>query len=244
MEEMDHEDEEDGDISTEILEDSPPRRPSFPAEFLKKNQIKDAANVILRVSNGKTWYVKFKYEKSKAILQHGWLAFVKDNCLKVGDVCVFVLVKDINLLFQVEFFRATSCFPRSVLPGHGRGAATQVGNNITSIKVEPDCSMNGGITGMASINPSPLDIGGRNKRSETSGEAAKRRCSSLRVPSVNNVEAANKFFPNNPFFKVSLRAYNIERANVRLIAFAREHDLKKGDVCVFELLEKKANNIN
>ncbi|KAL6144869.1 hypothetical protein ACLB2K_055559 [Fragaria x ananassa] len=187
---------------------------SFPAEFLKKNQIKDAANVILRVSNGKTWYVKFKYEKSKAILQHGWLAFVKDNCLKVGDVCVFVLVKDINLLFQVEFFRATSCFPRSVLPGHGRGAATQVGNNITSIKVEPDCSMNGGITGMASINPSPLDIGGRNKRSETSGEAAKRRCSSLRVPSVNNVEAANKFFPNNPFFKVSLRAYNIERANV------------------------------
>ena len=87
----------------------------LPAKFFKENQIKAAAYVTLRVSNGKTWSVKFNCEQSKATLQHGWLAFVKDNCLKVGDVCVFVLIKDINLLFQVEIFRAT-IFP--VLAGN------------------------------------------------------------------------------------------------------------------------------
>ncbi|PRQ50581.1 putative transcription factor B3-Domain family [Rosa chinensis] len=247
-----------------------PHFKGFPVKFFKRNVIKDADNVTLRVSNGKTWSVKFKYEKSRARLQHGWLAFVKDNCLKVGDVCVFALIKDIKLLFQVEFFRATS-FP--LLPG-------------------------------------------KNKRSKTSGKVAQRRCSSLRVPRVN-LEAANKFIPNNPFFKVSLGACHMEKSNVvrtvtgnifiyslvtvlnttyytslfmqsvptsfirqfikrlekqtvmlqvknrlwpvnlipyaysnqRLstklcggwIAFAREHDLKGGDVCVFELMEMKAN---
>ena len=87
----------------------------MPAAFLKRNLLKDAANVILRVSNGKTWSVKFKYEKSRASLQLGWLAFVKDNCLKVGDVCVFVLLEDTKLSFQVEIFKAKS-FPQ--MPGN------------------------------------------------------------------------------------------------------------------------------
>ncbi|XP_062008096.1 B3 domain-containing transcription factor VRN1-like isoform X1 [Rosa rugosa] len=254
----------------------------FPVNFLKRNLIKDAGNVTLRVSNGKTWSVQFKHEKSRARLKHGWLAFVKDNCLKVGDVCIFVLIKDNKLLFQVEFFRATS-FP--LLPGHGRGAIEQVEHDRSStIKVESECSMN---CGMASINPSPLDIG-KNRRSKTSGKVAQRRCSSLRVPRVN-LEAANKFIPNNPFFKVSLGACHMEKSNVSVptsfirrfikrlekqtvmlqiknrvwpvnlipyaysnqrlsaklcggwVAFAREHDLKGGDVYVFELMEMEAN---
>ncbi|XP_004305403.1 PREDICTED: B3 domain-containing transcription factor VRN1-like isoform X1 [Fragaria vesca subsp. vesca] len=254
----------------------------LPAKFFKENQIKAAAYVTLRVSNGKTWSVKFNYEQSKATLQHGWLAFVKDNCLKVGDVCVFVLIKDINLLFQVEIFRAT-IFP--VLAGHSRGAAVHVEDNRSSMKVESDCGMD---CGMASVNPSPLDIGNKNKGSETSGEVAERHCSFLRVPR-DNLEAASKFIPKNPFFRVTIRAYHLARSGVNVpanfmkksikrlqekqtvmlqvknslwpvnlvprtqgsagrlcsgwITFAREHDLKEGDVCVFELMEMKANNI-
>ncbi|KAM5578668.1 B3 domain-containing transcription factor VRN1-like [Rosa sericea] len=129
----------------------------FPVKFFKRNVIKDAGNVTLRVSNGKTWSVKFKYEKSRARLKHGWLAFVKDNSLKVGDVCVFVLIKDINLLFQVEFFRATSF---TLLPGNW---STQVYQRLSA-------KLCGG-----------------------------------------------------------------------WVAIAREHDLKGGDGCVFELMEMKAN---
>lgn len=150
---------------------------------------------------------------------------------------------------------------------------------------------------------------GKNKRSNTSGKVTHRPCSSLRV----NLEAANKFIPNNPFFKVSLGASHMEKSNVvrRVIdnlyiytirsstyfisffmqnvptsfirsfikrlekqtvmlqikdrswpvnlipytnsnrlsaklcggwaAFGREHNLKGGDVCVFEFMEMKAN---
>jgi hypothetical protein len=152
----------------------------------------------------------------------------------------------------------------------------------------------------------PVD---QNKRSNTSGKVTHRPCSSLRV----NLEAANKFIPNNPFFKVSLGASHMEKSNVvrRVInnlyiytirsspyfislfmqnvptsfirsfikrlekqtvmlqikdrswpvnlipytksnrlsaklcggwaAFGREHNLKGGDVCVFEFMEMKAN---
>ncbi|XP_004309717.1 PREDICTED: B3 domain-containing transcription factor VRN1-like [Fragaria vesca subsp. vesca] len=255
----------------------------LPAKFFKENQIKAAAYVTLRVSNGKTWSVKFNYEQSKATLQRGWLAFVKDNCLKVGDVCVFLLIKDINLLFQVEILRAT-IFPVLVVAGHSRGATVHVEDNRSSMKVESDCGMD---CGMASVNPSPLDIGNKNKGSETSGEVAERHCSFLRVPR-DNLEAASKFIPKNPFFRVTIRAYHLARSNnvpanfikksikrlqqkqtvmlqvknslwpVNLvprtqgsagklcggwITFAGEHDLKDGDVCVFELMEMKANNI-
>ncbi|KAL6219529.1 hypothetical protein ACLB2K_007288 [Fragaria x ananassa] len=205
MEETDHEDEEDDDISIEILEDSPPRP-------------------------------EVKREKSP-------------------------------------------------LPWHSRGAAVQLEDNRNSMKVESDCSMD---CGMASVNPSPFDIGNKNKGSETSGEVAERHCSFFRVPR-DNLEAASKFIPKILFFRVTIRAYHLARSNVngpanfikksikRLqqkqtvmlqvkkflwpvnlvprtqgsagklcggwITFAGEHDLKEGNVCVFELMEVEANNI-
>ena len=62
--------------------------------------------------------MKFNYEKSRATLKHGWLAFVKDNNLKVGDVCVFTLIEDIVMLsFQVEFFGTTGAASFHTAPG-------------------------------------------------------------------------------------------------------------------------------
>ena len=51
----------------------------------------------------KTWSVKFKYdrENSKAQLLNDWSEFVRDNNLKVGDMCGFFLVDSFALLFEV-----------------------------------------------------------------------------------------------------------------------------------------------
>lgn len=40
-----------------------------------------------------------------ARLQTGWNTFARDNNLKVGDVCVFVLLKGIPVSLEVIIFR-------------------------------------------------------------------------------------------------------------------------------------------
>lgn len=91
----------------------------MPVDFVKRHLIKQPAggNVILRGPNGGTWSVKLKCEIPKYRLQNGWLAFVRDNDLKVGDVCVFILIKDIKLSFDVVFFRGTEAANFRLSPG-------------------------------------------------------------------------------------------------------------------------------
>ncbi|PRQ47788.1 putative transcription factor B3-Domain family [Rosa chinensis] len=103
---------------------------SLPYEFAKRHLIKLPAGIaILRVSDGRTWSVMFKYDhkNSKARLwRSGWSSFVRDNNLKVGDVCVFVLIDCNKLSFEVFFYptiEATNC---RFSPGYGRGAIVQV----------------------------------------------------------------------------------------------------------------------
>ncbi|XP_020423289.1 B3 domain-containing transcription factor VRN1 isoform X2 [Prunus persica] len=80
----------------------------MPSGFAKRHLIEHpAGNVFLRVSDGRTWSVKFKYEKSVARFQYGWLGFVRDNNLEADDVCVFSLIEDVKLSFDVVFFRTT-----------------------------------------------------------------------------------------------------------------------------------------
>ncbi|KAI5337302.1 hypothetical protein L3X38_016573 [Prunus dulcis] len=70
---------------------------------------KNSGNVMFRVLDGRTWCLGLKCEraKPKARFQSGWFKFARDNNLKIGDVCVFVLVDDIRLTFEVVIFRAT-----------------------------------------------------------------------------------------------------------------------------------------
>ncbi|KAL6285873.1 hypothetical protein ACE6H2_010263 [Prunus campanulata] len=68
----------------------------------------NSGSVMFRVLDGRTWSLGLKCEKAKrkARFQSGWFKFVRDNNLKIGDVCVFVLVDDIRLTFEVVIFRA------------------------------------------------------------------------------------------------------------------------------------------
>lgn len=43
-------------------------------------------------------------KSKKAKFEYGWKAFAQDSDLKVGDVCVFVLSKSIEISFEVAIF--------------------------------------------------------------------------------------------------------------------------------------------
>ncbi|KAL6140415.1 hypothetical protein ACLB2K_058714 [Fragaria x ananassa] len=133
-----------------------------------------AGIAILKVSDRRTWPVNFKYDHAnlRGRLIKGWLPFVRDNNLKVGDVCVITLINNIELLFEVAFFPT----------------AESAHCPSPTVKVEPQCSLS-------------CEIG--NNMSKRRGQVTQVPSSSLRTSRVN-LEAANKFSPKNPFFKVTL----------------------------------------
>ncbi|CAJ1977623.1 unnamed protein product [Sphenostylis stenocarpa] len=58
-------------------------------------------------SGDKTWLVKFCVNSSngQSVLTTGWRKFVKENNLKVGDVCVFEQIKSPAFSLRVHIFR-------------------------------------------------------------------------------------------------------------------------------------------
>ncbi|XP_068311970.1 B3 domain-containing transcription factor VRN1-like [Pyrus communis] len=84
----------------------------LPSEFCKLRPIKKSCEVILQVSDGRTWTVDLRYEEGKATFRRGWMDIVCDNNLELGDVCVFVSTSNVKPLFDVFIFRskeAASC---------------------------------------------------------------------------------------------------------------------------------------
>ena len=81
---------------------------NFTTEFLKEN----LGDITLCTVDGKTWSANYwryisedKY--TKAVLYNGWRAFRQDNKLQVGDVCVFELIKQTEILLKVVIYRVS-----------------------------------------------------------------------------------------------------------------------------------------
>ncbi|KAF4380722.1 hypothetical protein F8388_017076 [Cannabis sativa] len=95
---------------------------NLPVEFATGNDYQPCDDTIpLQISYGdgmnsspwhagyKTWDVEYKFEVYNGVptptFQAGWPAFVQDNNLKVGDVCMFVLLREMYIAFNVLIFR-------------------------------------------------------------------------------------------------------------------------------------------
>lgn len=82
------------------------------SKFAKKHLSKKPSSANLSVSGGAgPWPVGLKYEVGKEIrvkFQSGWTTFVRDNNLKVGDECLFVLTDGNRLSFEVVIEAANS----------------------------------------------------------------------------------------------------------------------------------------
>ncbi|KAM5551989.1 B3 domain-containing transcription factor VRN1 [Rosa sericea] len=98
---------------TIIIRQSYTTRLPVPAKFHKhvtKNP--DTANLSLP-GGRRTWPISLKYEVSteRVRFQSGWSKFVRDNHLKVGDACEFVLTDETRLSFEVHIEAAKCTLP-------------------------------------------------------------------------------------------------------------------------------------
>ncbi|PRQ20362.1 putative transcription factor B3-Domain family [Rosa chinensis] len=76
----------------------------LPSEFVRTHLMKQPSSVILCVPGGsKIWTVALNYQQKarRVSFNTGWIEFLRDNNLKVWDVCVFMLIDEIRLLFEV-----------------------------------------------------------------------------------------------------------------------------------------------
>ncbi|XVE82716.1 hypothetical protein DITRI_Ditri16bG0028300 [Diplodiscus trichospermus] len=81
---------------------------TVPESFARKYFRNMHKEIMLILSNGKTWPVKYyqhSVEKPSAKLCNGWSRFVLDNNLEVGDVCVFELTKATETLLKVTIYK-------------------------------------------------------------------------------------------------------------------------------------------
>ncbi|CAN1778741.1 B3 domain-containing transcription factor VRN1 [Linum perenne] len=81
----------------------------IPGEFSKKYITESDDRVILKIGN-RTWDAKLNRQGTKVRypkFSSGWVQFARDNSLKVGDKCVFQMIKRVPVLvFEVVIVRA------------------------------------------------------------------------------------------------------------------------------------------
>ncbi|CAN1150295.1 B3 domain-containing transcription factor VRN1 [Linum perenne] len=247
---------------------------SLPVNFFVRNLKGNCGDIVLQVPDGRVWTVDY------SVVDHGcqlrayfgfesWAPFVRENSLKVGDVCAFELVKGgTEPKLNVVIFRASEDLPNC------SSSPDRVVNRLNEVKPKKS-------------SPSPGRIAhGRNasKRPKHSNK----HDHLLSVESSGVWEAAKSFSSNRPFFKVSVEASHLSSGQVSIpmdfgshikevheetelwvadkcwgvrirrfllktgrqrnylgagwVAFAAGNCLKVGDVCVFELIEGEADD--
>ncbi|KAL3616458.1 hypothetical protein CASFOL_039848 [Castilleja foliolosa] len=60
-----------------------------PFSFARESLLCIGENSVSMVMNGKRWPVRCLVRNTRAFLSSGWGRFVKDNGIKIGDVCIF-----------------------------------------------------------------------------------------------------------------------------------------------------------
>ncbi|KAK1576109.1 hypothetical protein Q3G72_011029 [Acer saccharum] len=86
-----------------------------PFEFGKKYLISRDANKLVKLQDhdGREWSVKFWNKRSKVgggDFTHGWSTFAKDKNLKDGDICMFELISEKNIVLKVSETMADTPF--------------------------------------------------------------------------------------------------------------------------------------
>ncbi|KAL7155164.1 hypothetical protein ABFS83_03G057100 [Erythranthe nasuta] len=93
---------------------------NLPYQFATEHLAKCKLKIVLRNLKGETWTVN-SIPTTKVQTSHtfcgGWLAFVRDNNIDIGDICIFELVR--KLEFNVRILRVG----KEGTDGHNRGTA-------------------------------------------------------------------------------------------------------------------------
>ncbi|MCL7052189.1 hypothetical protein MKW94_021466 [Papaver nudicaule] len=183
--------------------------------------------ITVRVSDGRSWEVKYIFRApTERRLSQGWNKFAADNDLKEGDVCVFELIDREKIELNVHIFRQHKTFARKVTPRIRNYTAKFM---ATLVATEEFTSENPFFTVI--MQPSNVDR------------------QLLRVPTV----FATTHFTNITQIVITLKVSDGRTWEVGYVfrapkgrwltqgwrKFAADNDLKEGDFCVFELVDRK-----
>ncbi|CAN1847122.1 B3 domain-containing transcription factor VRN1 [Linum perenne] len=201
------------------------RRLSLPVSFFMRYLKGNRGDIVLQVPDGRVWTVEY------SVVDHGsqlrayfgfksWAPFVRENSLKVGDVCAFELVKGgTEPKMNVVIFRASKDLPTRCSSPHG------VVNRPNEVKPKKSSPSPGRIVHGRTRS---LHIYGCSPGS-TSGNASKRPKHSnkhdhlLSVESSSVWEAAKSFSSNRPFFKASVGASHLSMGQMRIPTAFHSH---------------------
>ncbi|XP_059431923.1 B3 domain-containing protein Os01g0723500-like isoform X2 [Corylus avellana] len=75
----------------------------LPALFAREHLPQCTTTIVLRNSEGRSWKVKYVSTEKSYALSQGWAVFVRDNKLKIGDICIFELLAKKEI--RVHIFR-------------------------------------------------------------------------------------------------------------------------------------------
>ncbi|RZB43331.1 B3 domain-containing transcription factor VRN1 [Glycine soja] len=112
----------------------------MPGNFLTEDQQKENDSVTLWISEERSWHVKFYTNRSggQINLSTGWVDFVKDNNLKIGNVCVFEQIKKTRISFRVFIFRdGEESSPSNFSDSEFRGCNNEVSENHFTLSIKP-----------------------------------------------------------------------------------------------------------
>ncbi|KAL7609706.1 putative B3 domain-containing protein Os03g0621600 [Lactuca sativa] len=91
---------------------------TLPTAFAKKfleNSNNKKQTLVLKPKSAVKWIVKYSKNEDKHYFKDGWLKFVNDNLLQVGDFLVFWLLSaSPNSSFQVFFYEPNGCLKHPV----------------------------------------------------------------------------------------------------------------------------------
>lgn len=77
-------------------------------EFARRYMSKQNFRVCLQVAE-RTWHVRCIVYQNRYRFGKGWKQFAGGNSLSLGDVCVFELVNQAQMLLKVFIYRAAKC---------------------------------------------------------------------------------------------------------------------------------------
>ncbi|OIT06486.1 PREDICTED: uncharacterized protein LOC109211655 isoform X1 [Nicotiana attenuata] len=114
---------------------------SVALKFARKYFLENYGNLVLRVpGRGRgSWSVKCTTRGTNATVYSGWKAFVLDNKLKCGDVCVFEVIKGTRLFIDVTIFRTAWSTLMHKIVGEVPGGSDSKSNVIKTDNCVP-CS--------------------------------------------------------------------------------------------------------
>ncbi|KAH0699140.1 hypothetical protein KY284_013355 [Solanum tuberosum] len=96
---------------------------SISSKFARKHFLENNGNLLLRVPGSGSWSVKCTIRLWNSKVTSVWKTFVLDNKLKVGDVCVFEMLRDDKLFIDVIIFRAAGSTPMHNIVGEVPGGS-------------------------------------------------------------------------------------------------------------------------